>query len=75
MVKEEKELSTQNSHQEELAESEFGFEYDFFLAEKKSVVTINELTEEEPKKPKKDKFTYNNQSVAFFLPGFFTDED
>lgn len=75
MVKEEKELNTQNSHQEELTESEFGFVYDFFLPEKKSGFTIQELTKEELKKPSKEKFMHNNQSVAFFLPDFFTDED
>jgi hypothetical protein len=75
MVKEEKERNSQNSHQEELMKSEFGFVYDFFLPEKKSGVTIKGLTKEQPKKTRKDKFNYNNQSVAFFLPDFFTDED
>jgi hypothetical protein len=75
MVKEEKELNSQNIHQEELMKSEFGFVYDFFLPEKKSGVTIQGLTKEQPKKTRKDKFNYNNQSVAFFLPDFFTDED
>lgn len=75
MVKEKKEFNTQNGHQEELTESEFGFAYDFFLPEKKSGVTIQGLTKEQPKKTRKDKFTYNNQSLAFFLPDFFTDED
>jgi len=75
MIKEEKILNTQNSHQEELGESEFGFVYDFFLAENKSGVTIQGLTKEETKKPRIDRFTHNNQSVAFFLPDFFTDED
>jgi len=75
MVTEEKELNTQNTHQEGLTESEFGFVYDFFLPEKKSGVTIQGLTKEQPKKTRKDKFTFNNQSAAFFLPDFFTDED
>ena len=74
MIKEKK-LNTQNSNQVELTESEFGFEYDFFLPEKKSSVTIQGLTKEQLKKTRKDKFTDNNQSVAFFLPYFFTDED
>jgi hypothetical protein len=75
MVKEEKELNTQNNHQEELTESEFGFAYDFFLPEKKSGFKIQGLTKEQPNRTRKDKFTNNNQSVAFFLPDFFTDED
>ncbi|MEN6318842.1 MAG: hypothetical protein ABFD82_08840 [Syntrophaceae bacterium] len=55
--------------------SEFGFAYDFFTSEKKSGVTIQELTKQQTRKTRKDKFKNNNQSVAFFLPDFFTDED
>jgi hypothetical protein len=75
MLKEERELNTQNSSREGLPESEFGFVYDFFLPEKKSGETIHGLSKEQLKKTKKDKFTYNNPSVAFFLPDFFTEED
>jgi hypothetical protein len=35
MVKEKKEFNTQNSHQEGLTESEFGFVYDFFTGKEK----------------------------------------
>jgi hypothetical protein len=75
MKEEEKDLVSQDGDQEDLTESEFGFVYDFFLAEKNSVVTIHELNKKEHKEPKKDKFINNNQSVVFFLPDFFTDED
>jgi len=75
MVKEEKERNTQESNQEELMKSEFGFVYDFFISQKKSGVRIQGLTKKQPQKTRKDKIKNNNQSEAFFLPDFFTDED
>jgi hypothetical protein len=75
MVKEEKERNTQESNQEELMKSEFGFVYDFFISQKKSGVSIQGLTKKQPQKTRKDKIKNNNQSEAFFLPDFFTDED
>jgi hypothetical protein len=75
MVKEEKERNTQESNQEELMKSEFGFVYDFFTSEKKSGITTQGLNKKQPQKTRKDKIKNNNQSMAFFLPDFFTDED
>lgn len=74
MKKEEKDLSSQIGDQEELSNLEFGFVYDFFISEQVSSIRKQESSKEKPQQVMKDKFKYNDQSLTFFLPDFFTDE-
>ena len=74
MEKEEKQQSSQSADQEDtLSDSEFGFVYEFFISEKidgTEKMTATEQTQEK----KEDELKFDDQSVAFFLPDFFTDE-
>jgi len=75
MKEEEKNFISQDGDQEEVADSEFGFVYDFFISKKESDAGRRELTKEKPQVTRKDNFNNDEQSIAFFLPDFFTDED
>ena len=67
MVKEEKERNTQESNQEELMKSEFGFVYDFFISQKKSGVSIQGLTKNNHKKQEKTRSRIITKVRLFFF--------
>jgi hypothetical protein len=74
MEKEEKKQSSQSADQEEtLSHSEFGFVYEFFISEKSSG-TERMTAREQPQEKKENELKFDDQSVTFFLPDFFTDE-
>jgi hypothetical protein len=76
MKKEEKNSSSQNGYQEEeLSNLEFGFVHEFFISEGKSGTIGKASNNEKPREESKGEFGYNDQSVTFFLPDFFTRED
>jgi hypothetical protein len=75
MKEEEKNLISEYGDQEEVGDSEFGFVYDFFISKEKSGAGKRELTREKPQAIRKETFKNNEQSITFFLPDFFTDED
>ncbi len=68
MVKECKEPNSQNSHQEEQIESEFGFVHDFFISEEKTTAT------DQPHEKRESELNLADPSVKFFLPDLFADE-
>ena len=75
MEKEEKKQGSQNSDQEEmLSHSEFGFVYEFFISEEKSGGIEKTTAREQLQKKKESELKFGDQSLAFFLPDFFTDE-
>jgi len=75
MEKEEKKQASQNGDQEEtLSHSEFGFVYNFFISEEKSGSIEQTAAKEQPQEKKESELKFDDQSVAFFLPDFFTDE-
>ena len=75
MEKEEKKQSSQSGDQEEtLSHSEFGFVYEFFISEEKSSSIEKTTAREQPQEKREDELKSGDQSVAFFLPDFFTDE-
>ncbi len=76
MVKEDKEPNSENSHQEETLSHhpEFGFVYNFFISEEKSGSIEQTAAKEQPQEKKESELKFDDQSVAFFLPDFFTDE-
>ena len=75
MEKEENKSQSQNEDQEELSNLEFGFVYDFFISKGKSVALGKQEKREQTKDKNKSKFQNSDQSVAFFLPDFFTNDD
>ena len=75
MVKEDKEPNTENSNQEDtLSHSEFGFVYEFFISEEKSGSVERTTAKEPPREEKESELKFNDPSITFFLPDFFTDE-
>jgi hypothetical protein len=75
MEKEEKKHSSQRGDQEDtLSHSEFGFVYEFFISEEKSGSIEKTTAREQPQEKKERELKFGDQSVAFFLPDFFTDE-
>jgi hypothetical protein len=75
MEKEEKKKSSQRGDQEDtLSHSEFGFVYEFFISEEKSGSIEKTTVREQPQEKKESELKFGDQSVAFFLPDFFTDE-
>jgi hypothetical protein len=56
----------------ELSNDEYGFEYDFFIT--KNNIIERKISSVKHKRPEKGEDT-QDQSKAFFLPDFFTDED
>ena len=74
MVKEGKEPDSQNSHQEELIEPEFGFVHDFFISGEKSGGIERTTATEQPLGKKESELKLDDPSVKFFLPDLFTDE-
>jgi hypothetical protein len=75
MEKEEKKKSSQRGDQEDtLSHSEFGFVYEFFISEEKSGSIEKTTAREQPQEKKESELKFGDQSVAFFLPDFFTDE-
>jgi hypothetical protein len=74
MEKEEKKKSSQSADQEEMfSHSELGFLYEFFISEEKSG-DVRKKAIEQPPKNKENELKFGDQSLAFFLPDFFTDE-
>jgi hypothetical protein len=74
MVKEGKKPDSQNSHQEELIEPEFGFVHDFFISEERSGSIEKTTTTYQPQERKESELKLDDASVKFFLPDLFTDE-
>ena len=75
MEKEEKTQSLQSWDQEDaLSHSEFGFVYEFFISEEKNDRIEKTTAKEQPQEKKESELNFDDQSVAFFLPDFFTDE-
>ena len=75
MVKEDKELNSGNSHQEDtLSHSEFGFVYEFFISEQESGTIEKAAAREQPRERNESELKFGDQSTTFFLPDFFTDE-
>jgi len=73
MEKGENKSQSQNEDQEELSNLEFGFVYDFFISKGKSGALGKQVKKEQTKD--KSEFQDSDQSVAFFLPDFFTHDD
>lgn len=75
MEKEEKTQSLRSWDQEDaLSHSEFGFVYEFFISEEKNDRIEKMTAKEQPQEKKESELNLDDQSVAFFLPDFFTDE-
>ncbi len=75
MEKEEKRQSSQCWDQEdELSQSEFGFVYEFFISEEKNAGIEKTTARERTTERRENELKFDDQSVAFFLPDFFTDE-
>jgi hypothetical protein len=75
MVKEDKEPKSENSNQEQtVSHPEFGFVYNFFISEEKSGSIEETTAKEQTQEKREDELRFVDQSVAFFLPDFFTDE-
>ena len=75
MVKEDKELNSGNSHQEDtLSHSEFGFVYEFFISEHESGSIEKAAAREQPQERNESELKFSDQSAIFFLPDCFTDE-
>jgi hypothetical protein len=75
MVKEDKEPNSVNSHQEKtVSHPEFGFVYNFFISEDESGNIEKTTAKEQPQEKKESELKFDDPSVAFFLPDFFTDE-
>ena len=75
MVKEDKEPNTENSNQEDtLSHSEFGFVYEFFISEEKSGSVERTTAKEQTREEKESELKFNDPSITFFLPDFFTDK-
>jgi hypothetical protein len=75
MLKEDKEPNSENSHQEKtVSHPEFGFVYNFFISEDESGSIEKMTAKEQPQEKKESELKFDDPSVAFFLPDFFTDE-
>ena len=75
MEKEEKQSSRSLDQEETLSlHPEFGFAYNFFISEEKSSSIEKTTAKEQPQEKKESELKFDDQSVAFFLPDFFTDE-
>jgi hypothetical protein len=75
MVKEDREPNSENSHQEDtLSHSELGFVYEFFISEEKSGSIEKTTAKEQAQEEKESELKFDDPSVTFFLPDFFTDE-
>ena len=69
-----KQISRSVDQEETPSHSEFGFVYEFFISEEKNSSAEKMTARERPKEKKEDELKFGDQSVAFFLPDFFTDE-
>jgi hypothetical protein len=74
MEKEEKQSSRSLDQEDTLSHSEFGFVYEFFISEEKSGSIEKTTAKEQPQEKKESELKFDDPSVAFFLPDFFTDE-
>jgi hypothetical protein len=75
MLKEDKEPNSENSHQEKtVSHPEFGFVYNFFISEEESGSIEKTAAKEQTQGKKESELKFDDPSVAFFLPDFFTDE-
>jgi len=75
MEKEEKKQGSQIADQEDtLSHSEIGFVYEFFISEEKSGGIERMTARKQLQKKKESELKFGDQSVAFFLPDFFTDD-
>jgi hypothetical protein len=74
MEKEEKQSSRSSDQEDTLSHSEFGFVYEFFISEEKSGSIEKMTAKEQPQEKKESELKFDDPSVAFFLPDFFTDE-
>ena len=74
MEKEEKQSSRSSDQEDTLSHSEFGFVYEFFISEEKSGSIGKTTAKEQPQEKKESELKFDDPSVAFFLPDFFTDE-
>lgn len=76
MKKEGRKHPSQSEDQDELlSNSEFGFVYDFFMSEGNKVTPRKRADKQQPQKRRKSELESKDQSITFFLPDFFTDED
>ena len=74
MEKEGKQSSRSLDQEETLSHSEFAFVYEFFISEEESG-SIEKMTAKDQLQEKKEsELKFDDPSVAFFLPDFFTDE-
>ncbi len=75
MEKEEKKQSSESCDQEdELSQTEFGFVYEFFISEEKNAGIEKTTVRERTTERRENELKVDDQSVAFFLPDFFSDE-
>jgi len=74
MEKEEKQSSRSLDQEDTLSHSEFGFVYEFFISEEKSGSIEKTTAKDQPQEKKEGELKFDDPSVAFFLPDFFTDE-
>ncbi|MGC9976355.1 MAG: hypothetical protein ABSC57_06535 [Syntrophales bacterium] len=74
MEKEEKQSSRSWDQEDELSHSEFGFVYEFFISEEKNGSIEKTTAKEQLGEKRENELKVDDQSVAFFLPDFFTDE-
>ncbi|HET6459901.1 MAG TPA: hypothetical protein VFG29_03840 [Syntrophales bacterium] len=74
MEKEEKQSSRSWDQEDELSHSEFGFVYEFFISEEKNGSIEKTTAKEQLREKRENELKVDDQSVAFFLPDFFTDE-
>lgn len=74
MEKEEKQSSRSWNQEDELSHSEFGFVYEFFISEEKNGSIEKTTAKEQLREKRENELKVDDQSVAFFLPDFFTDE-
>jgi hypothetical protein len=76
MKKEGKKRTSQSEDRDELlSNSEFGFVYDFFMSEGNKATPRKRADKRQPQKRRKSEVKCKDQSITFFLPDFFTDED
>ncbi len=75
MLKEDKEHNSGKSHQREtVSHPEFGFVYNFFISVEESGSIEKMAAKEQTQRKKESELKFDDPSVAFFLPDFFTDE-
>ena len=76
MKKEGRKRTSQSEDRDELlSNSEFGFVYDFFTSKDKKATPRERADKQRPQKGRKSELESKDQSITFFLPDFFTDED